>query len=254
MLAFIPSFSKKPQLSGVRGIETGAHPSGRRRSGFYQRRAGVGARTLRSESDDPSELFERISLDKPRRLFRVTAEPETTSNGMSALSPSPTQQQNGDAVVLSNEPDALQKSDAELRETIERLGLTEAIFGNTSQTDKQDKNAVPQQVSFEEISAIKCFYTALLAWCFSWLMWNVMGYLIVKFEALGPVSDWYVVQRLTVVFRALVVASFAMGSGLSFFTGAGLVLLGGRVLYSRSQRTGPTSETRPDSRSESDAL
>ncbi|KAF6005144.1 hypothetical protein F1559_001363 [Cyanidiococcus yangmingshanensis] len=212
-----------------------------------RRSARSRVQALRLTTETNEELLERISLDQPRRLFRVSDEPVVIEGTDSLPVASASCTDNSFDTVETEKLAALHASSAQLRETVERLGLTEAVFGGASRAVQDSERSAGSEISFAQISVMKCVYTAALAWCFSWLLWNTMGHLIVKFEGIGTISDLYVVQRLTTVFRALIVASFAMGAGLSFFTGTGLLLLGGRVVLNRWQQGSQEQNTEHES-------
>jgi hypothetical protein len=224
------TLAQRRTASGTTRVARGAS----KRPGYFRGVPSSGARKTRLAIETNEELLERLSADQPRRLFRVSDDPEAAERvgpvPLPTEAPRDRQEFSGSSEKLA----ALHESSMQLRETVERLGFSEVIFGSPTATEQEGPSR--QELSLTQISAFKCIYTAVLAWCFSWFLWHTMGYLVVKFESLGTVSDWYVVQRLTTVFRALIVASFAMGAGLSFFTGTGLLLLSGRVVLSKWQR------------------
>lgn len=177
------------------------------------------------ETDEADELrrgprFRTSASENPRRSFLADAQLRTLQR-----------EQAPDEQLTPNERVARQ-----VQRSMAKFNV--ASRPRRAETADTSTGAPSARAELANVSPLKALSSAAISFALFALLWSItqgVAERMVVMDAAMPASlrDVYVLRRLAAVARTAIVASFALGSGLSLFTGAGLVALSARVTYGR---------------------
>ncbi|GAB0494875.1 hypothetical protein MMPV_006172 [Pyropia vietnamensis] len=144
----------------------------------------------------------------------------------------------GPAPVLPSTPN--ERAAAAVAETMERLGVAAADAPVTPVT-----RGPGRLVDLRTVNLGGAVVGAAGAAAMFWVLWSVTMWLASWYGTHPVTSDGnggYIVARISVVVRTVVVGLVALAAGMSGVTGAGLALLAGRVAYGKVTGVWPEVE------------
>ena len=142
-----------------------------------------------------------------------------------------------DTVAATNTVNARLQAELAAAAEAEKAGGKSKLSKRVREAFRSEKTDEERQRSIEEardlngVNPLVAGGSGLLAFGGSYAIWTATTF-IAELFAKNPVeTDFYTAQRLSVVFRNVIVGLFSLASGFFGVIGLGLVLLAGRVAY-----------------------